>query len=219
MVLGRLLVIIACSAPGWSSVVYTNIGAMDVYTSSYTVYSGQLVAAQFSPTESGPLGAITMQLERTGFGVPPGLSISLRGPGSGPDGAVLEVWALAPSDVSPPPGSPQTLQSILHPVLSAGSTYWLRAESSAPFPFAAYGWAQNVTGDLGTAVVSLDGGASWAAAGRNPAFEVTTVATAAIPEPASEALLTLGLLAMLLRRALLRRCGCRGDRQRELALQ
>ena len=202
MVLSRLLVSIACTVPAWSSVVYTNIGANDLYTSSYTVYSGAFVAAQFTPTETGPLDTIRMQLERNGFGLPPALVVSLRGPETDPSGAVIESWTLAPADISPPPGSLEMLQSSLHPVLSAGSTYWLRAESSGPFPFESYGWAQNVTGDPGAAAVSLNAGASWAAAGPNPAIEVTTVSTA-IPEPASKALLTLGLLVVMLRRAAL----------------
>ena len=66
------------------------------------------------------------------------------------------------------------------------------------------GGPQNVTGDPRAAAVSLNAGASWAAAGPNPAIEVTTVSTA-IPEPASKALLTLGLLVVMFRRAALSR--------------
>ena len=101
-----------------------------------------------------------MQLERNGFGLPPALVVSLRGPETDPSGAVIESSTLTPADISPPPGSLEMFPSSLHCVLSAGSTYWLRAESSGPFPFESYGWAQNVTGDAGAAAVSLNAGAS-----------------------------------------------------------
>src|SRR3954451_3809999 len=80
MTLNRLLVNLLFIAPAWSSVVYTNIGANDVYTSSYTAYGGAFVAAQLNPVESGPLETISMRLERNGFGLPPELVVSLRGP-------------------------------------------------------------------------------------------------------------------------------------------
>lgn len=202
MILIRILAFIACTVPAWSTVVFTNIGTNDVYTSSYTIYSGAFVAAQFSPTDSGPLDMIGMELERNGFGLLPELVVSLRGPDTDPNGPAIESWTVAPEAISPPPGSFHILQSSLHPLLIGGSTYWLRTESSGPFPFDSYGWALNVNGDSGPASVSLNGGLSWASSGFNPAFQVTT-ATTAIPEPASQALLALGLLAVLLRRAVL----------------
>jgi hypothetical protein len=200
MTLTRFLATLVCIAPAWSSVIYTNIGVNDVYTGSYTVYGGAFVAAQFKTTGIGPLDTVSMQLERNGFGLPPELVVSLRGPATDPNGPIIESWVLAPSEIPAPPGRIEMLQSSLHPVLTPGSTYWLRAESEGPFPFESYGWAQNVTGDPGPAAVSLNTGGSWAAAGPNPAFEVTTVPTA-IPEPESQVLLTLGALLVSLRRA------------------
>jgi hypothetical protein len=202
MTLSRLLVSLLCTAPAWSAVVYTNIGAGDVYTSSYTIYAGSFVAAEFKPAETGVLDTISMQLARNGFALPPDLVISLRGPDDDPNAPVIESWIVAPVDISAPPGTLEVLQSSLHPFLSGGKTYWLRAESSGPFPFQSYGWAQNVTGDAGPAAVSSNAGVSWTTAGPNPAFVVTTVQSA-VPEPASSAFLTLGLLVLMLRRAAL----------------
>src|SRR5688500_6011861 len=98
------------------------------------------------------------------------------------------------------------MMASLHPVLTAGSAYWLRVESGSPFPFQSYAWAQNVTGDDGPAAVSLNGGLTWAAAEPNPAFAVNSV-TAAIPEPGSRCLLAFGLLVLIFARAQRRSAG------------
>jgi hypothetical protein len=162
-----------------SAVIYTNIGPGDTYSSAYTIYAGQSVAAQFVPSNTNLLDTIRMALWRSDPTVE--LLVSLRMPGADPNGAAIESWNVAPADVSPAP-TIEVLQSSLHPVLTAGNAYWLRAGSGPPFPFQSYAWAQNVTGDAGPAAVSLNGGLTWAAAGPNPAFDVNTV-TAAIPEP------------------------------------
>jgi hypothetical protein len=196
MTLDRLLITVVCAVPAWSAVVYNNFGPGHAYSSTaYTIYAGASVAAQFVPSETGLLDTVRMALWRSDPAVE--LSVSLRMPGADPNGAAIETWTLAPVEVSPAPAI-ALFRSSLHPVLTAGSAYWLRAESASPFPFQSYAWAQNVTGDAGPSAVSLDGGLTWAAAGPNPAFDVNTE-TAAIPEPASSCLLAFGLVLVIVR--------------------
>jgi hypothetical protein len=198
---GRLLLIVALNLPAWSAVIFTNLGPGDSYSNlSYSVYSGQFVATEFMPSETGLLEHIRLPLHSNGLnGATADLLISLRVPGPDPNGAAIESWVLVPSEVSPsapPPGNIEVLLSSLHPTLIAGNAYWLRVES-VTFILESYGWPQNVIGaSFGTAV-SLDQGLTWATAGPDSAFEVNAVVSDAIPEPASGVLLGIGAAVVI----------------------
>lgn len=195
MKLDWLVVTVVCAMPASSEVLYTNMDPGDAYSSAYTLYAGQSVAAYFVASETGLLDTVRMPLWRSDPTV--ALLVSLRMAGADPNGAAIESWTVAAADISRTP-TIEVFNSSLHPVLTAGSAYWLRAESGSPLPFQSYAWAQNVTGDAGPAVVSLNGGLTWAAAGPNPAFAVDTV-TVAIPEPRLGFLLAFGLFVLIFR--------------------
>lgn len=199
MLTTRFALMVLITVPAWSAVIYSSLGPGDTYSNTgYTVYSGAAVAAEFVTSAGGALDSIRVPL--TISSPTANLVISLRAPGADPNGSILESWVLSPAEVLPPvppaSGNILVLLSSLHPFLTSGSAYWLRAENSSPLPFQSYGWPQNVIGE-GTAAVSLNQGLSWAPAGTNPAFEVNAATPAAIPEPASGVLLGLGLIALV----------------------
>jgi hypothetical protein len=200
----RLLLTLAFSLPASSDTVFTNLGVGDTFSSgSLGIFVNSWIAADFVPSASGTLTSI--RLPFSVFNTPDAdLLISLRAPGTDPTGTVIETWSLSVGDISPAPGSLETLISALNPALVAGTAYWLRAESlSSATSFDAYGWNQNVTGDIWFAN-SLNQGATWGhhnhGQAGTPAFEVNAnpLGVNSVPEPSSIIVLAMVLVGIAL---------------------
>ncbi len=212
-----VLTAFASTAPGWSSTIFTNFGTNDSYDTGtrYTVDRGQWLGVQFTPSASGAASSILLPLGMFNGGTYNGLPsddllISLRAPGSDPTGTVLESWPFAPTDLAFAP-SIRTLNSVVHPILTSATAYWLRVESDAMWNAQtcclSYTWSANSTGMFGVKYTD-DQGLSWinSPVDATAAFEVNA---SAVPEPSSAMLLT-GSLALV---ALSRRWRVSGKRE------
>ena len=85
-----------------------------------------------------------------------------------------------------------TLSSVLHPILSFGTEYWLTVSGPAT---SAVAWNWNTTGDGSPTAISGDGGASWfSPAGLTPgAYGLNGTA---VPEPGTVWLFATGFLTL-----------------------
>ena len=121
--------------------------------------------------------------------------------GTGKIGALLESF----DNVGPatPAGGIFSVYSSLHPILTAGSTYWLIA-TPADTSTAVY-WNENSIPSFGTTYEDVNGTGNYSANSLLPAFRV--LGASAVPEPSS---LMLGLAGLVSGGALL----CRIGRQR-----
>lgn len=102
----------------------------------FDVFVGQSVAIAFTPTQDYSFDNLSLWLMSNDFDAPGRtLSISLQtdaGTGAtpqAPSGTVLETWQHATTAVGWEPVL-ETMNSVLHPTLYAGTTYWIVAESS-----------------------------------------------------------------------------------------
>lgn len=158
----------------------------------FDLFKGQSVAVAFTPTQNYSFSDVSLWLMSNDFDSPGRmLTVSLEtDAGNAPSGTTLESWNHATSAVGWTPVL-ETLDSVTHPTLYAGQTYWIVAESNEP------------------ALVDP----LWVAAGNGPSYQVgfldpqtsTTwqvgptsgppgivINAAPVPEPATLALLALG---------------------------
>lgn len=182
MKLVRIGLILALAAPIWSNVIYTNLGPSDAFLSSqHEVSSKRFVAKRFVPTASGILSSIRLPVGidlNTSGGTRPDLLITLRAPGTSPNGAVLDSWVLTAAALTANPAI-KVLKSPSHPHLTAGTSYWLRLESTMRSYQGVYDWSRNSKGDTGVST-SSDQGSSWSNAdSTSPALEVNAEPDAA----------------------------------------
>ena len=103
----------------------------------YDVFVGQSVAIAFTPTQNYSFDNVSMWLMSNDFdGAGRMLNISLQtndggGATPAPSGTMLESWAYATQSVGWTPLL-ETLNSVSHPLLQAGQTYWIVATSNEP---------------------------------------------------------------------------------------
>ena len=124
-------------------------------------------------------------------------------------GAVLESFSVPGTSLGPlgANNAPLVLSSVLKPLLTAGTQYWVAVTSSLNDSIA---WNWNSTGDASSEAISTDGGTTWfAPSGLTPgAYQVNgTPVTTVMPEPGALVLLTTVLLLLAVGKpgALLRR--------------
>lgn len=129
------------------------------------------------------------------------MTLALRADDQGKPGAILEAFTIAAADV----GHLTTLarSSVLHPVLSAGTSYWITAVPGMDFTLH---WALNMQGMLATFGHAPGGPAFdyWNTFANMPALamvvEATPLPPATVPEPSTFALLGTGIAALVRRR-------------------
>ncbi len=103
----------------------------------YDVFVGQSVAIAFTPTQDYSFDNVSLWLMSNDFdGAGRMLNISLQTNAGGgttpaPSGTMLESWAHATEAVGWAP-TLETLNSVSHPLLQAGQTYWIVASSNEP---------------------------------------------------------------------------------------
>ena len=188
-------------APKLSSqtTVYTTFGPGDSYvccpgflvSGSSFVLGGYSWGAGF--TYGGPSGDLLSAIRFAADNPSPSpLDILfLSGPTMG-GATVLESWTV-------PSGSAAlqiySLTSLNHPSFTLGDIYWvlLRGGSSNAW----WNWDANDQGITGLMAQSSDDGATWNQFPANhPAFDVTSISSSVVPEPATLTLLATGLAAL-----------------------
>jgi len=145
----------------------------------------------FVPVANAFLGSIRIALSY--FTLPlAGVIVSVTRDAGDQPGAVLEAFVVPANDLGTLGSNnpPIFVNSLLHPLLIAGTRYWITA--SAPF-IDSIAWNLNTVGDTADHALSIDGGATWfSPSGLTPgAFEVDPV-----PEPISIWLMASGALLL-----------------------
>jgi hypothetical protein len=124
-------------------------------------------------------------------------TISLDANSGGAPGAVIESFIFTGVTLGPlgSNNTPITAASVLMPLLTGGTEYWITLTSSPSYAIA---WNLNSTGDTDPQATSSDGGATWfAPSGMTPsALQVNGI----VPEPSAGLLLAGGLLGLMLLR-------------------
>lgn len=194
---------LAAPAIAPASVIFTNFGAGQTYDTTVgnpigNAFDGNNYAEgdTFAPVTNAIFGSVQVALSCT-FGCPAAenFTFALNSDAGGQPGVVIESFHF-PATMLGPLGTnnvPVTATSILKPLLTAGTPYWITVTSSISFSIA---WNSNSTGDAADQAISIDGGASWfSPSGLTPgAFEVDS---AAVPEPGAGLLISGGLFVGL----------------------
>jgi len=173
-------------------VVHDNFGPGDTYDngtawteSGLTAIVGtQSAGSGFTTAVSGNLFDISVAIGNvTGTNV---AHVFLSDGTSGVPGTVLESWTITNLPGLGSGAAPTVLTSVLNPMLSAGTTYYLyEAEDGDTWN----GWAWNTTGDVG--LIFSGDNVNYSSDNTDPsiAYRVRIEGTAAVPEPGSAALL------------------------------
>ncbi len=187
-----LLTLVVIAAPGlFADTVYSTFGPGNSFVSNAAWKVGDVfdaqIAASFVPGRDFTLQAIDIEaFVSSGSG---DLTVALSAGPSSP-GTPLESFDLTGVASSP---TFLTMDSALHPVLTAGTTYWIVLSASAG---TVAGWNQNDQGFVGLS--SRQGGGPWVSLGTElstPAFDVLGAPAGAVPEPSGAILLASAFLA------------------------
>lgn len=188
-----------------AGVVFSNFGP----GLSYDTHSGNPVgnafdsnlyaqASSFTSASSFNFDSLVIALSCS-FSCPDPITVTLARDNTDQPGALIESFAVLGGSLGAfgSNNAPLVLSSMLHPLLSAGTRYWVAVNADAHDTVA---WNLNSTGDLSDQAISTNGGATWfSPTGNAPgAFEVLSISTA--PEPGSAGLVGASLLLMALRR-------------------
>jgi len=188
---------------GAASIIFSNFGP----SLAYDVTQGNPVGNDFAgdnaaegdsfiPTASANFGSVSVALSCV-VGCPAADSfvIALTADMSDAPGAVLESFSFTGASLGSlgTYNNPVTATSVLQPLLTAGTRYWITVASSPAFAIA---WNDNSTSSTVDQAVSSDGGSTWfSPSGMTPsAFDVLSTTT---PEPSAALLLSGGLLMIL----------------------
>jgi hypothetical protein len=194
---------LAAPAIAPASVIFTNFGAGHSYDTTGgnpigNAFDGSNYAEgdTFTPAASATFGSVQVALSCS-FGCPAAenFTIAVSSDAGGGPGALIESFNF-PATTLGPLGTnnvPVTAASILKPLLTAGTPYWITVTSSLSYSIA---WNWNLTGDTADQAISIDGGSSWfSPSGLTPgAFEVNSATTSPVPEPNAGLMISGGLL-------------------------
>lgn len=190
-----------------ASVIYSNFGVGQSYNTAVGNFVGNDLVGDnlaegdtFTPTSTATFGSLDIALSCV-VSCPDPFTVALTRDGGDQPGAVIESFTVAGASLGAlgVNNPPIVLDSVVLPLLMAGTQYWVTALSDLNNSIA---WSLNSTDDTSDQAISSDGGASWfSPSGLTPgAYEVDSLAAA--PEPGTLALLGSSLfgLAALRRR-------------------
>ncbi len=155
--------------PAATAVAFSNFGP----SFSYDIADGNVIgndgtgdgaafaqADTFTSSLTGNLLSLQIALSCENS-CPNSFQISLTQDNSGQPGAVIEGFTYAgPLGTFGSSNTPVLLTSLLHPVLTVGTAYWVEVQpDSSGVDSIAWNW--NNTGDSSSEAISIDGGASW----------------------------------------------------------
>jgi hypothetical protein len=190
-------------APGSAraDVIKNNFGAGNSYQANLGHFVGQLggsnlvQADPFTPAANYTLDSILIAL--THISGTNTATIILTADAGGKPGATIESFTANNLPQFGTTGnSPETLNSTLHPLLQAGTQYWVVASAASP---TLDEWNLNSTADFGLHGTNTNGAGFVTDNDSRGAFEVTGTLTqaVAVPEPSTLALLGLGALGLV----------------------
>lgn len=164
----------------------------------------QSVAIAFTPDQDYTLDQVGLWMMNNDFNGPGGIyEVSLRADAGGgmtlPGDTAIESWTVATGAVGWEPVL-ESVTSLLNPVLSAGTTYWIVAESDEPGGFNPVWVASSQDEPVWHAIQnSANPGGEWIA-GFGQGVPGLVVSGSAVPGPGVVALLGLGGLGVTRRR-------------------
>jgi hypothetical protein len=171
-----------------ASVIYSNFGAGSSYNTSQAnpvgnAFDGSVYAEgdTFLLAGDATFTSLRIALSCFAFCTDPFFITVSRDAGNQP-GTALETFVVSPGVLGTlgANNSPLVLTSLLNPIFTAGTRYWITARAGLNDSI---GWNLNSTGDPSAEALSTDGGATWfSPSGNTPgAFELSGI----VPEPAS----------------------------------
>jgi len=196
--------IVAAGPRAEADIIYTNFGTGASYDTSsanpigFDFFTGDHDAqgASFVPGTDSMLDSITIALSAfNGTNADP-VTVAFQSDIAGVPANILETFVISPSALAPfgAANPPIALTSLLNPLMSPGTMYWVTVSASGSDPIA---WNLNGTGAANLTATSVDGGTTWHNLGlTSGAFQVDGSATA-VPEPSTLVLLTASALLML----------------------
>lgn len=200
-VLAALAGLLGAPSSAAASIIFDSLGGS--YTSASGIaYDGPSGYADQAIGSSFTVGPQDYTLERIGLVLWPGagasgqtMTLDLRADEGGAPGAVLESFVVAETDITY--NALLLRNSLLAPVLSANTTYWLTATPSLGFNAA---WAFNNTGATGLAVATTAPFTAWNVFAGDASHAMRIEGTelpppAAVPEPSTLLLLGTGIAA------------------------
>ena len=185
-------------------IAYDSLGLRNGYDTNLSTSNYLENAQAFSPTATGDLISLTFALGTSELASAPNIAdIFLYANANGAPGALLESLTVDAGPFSDPNVSPLNLvvtaDSVTHPLLTAGQTYWVGVLNSntAQHPTS---WYFATSGNNAGFDVFFQG--AWVAESPQPTAPATlrvleTAATSA-PEPASFVLIGAGLASLFL---------------------
>ena len=170
----------------------------------FDVYVQQSVAIAFTPSQNYSFDDASLWLMSNDYNAAGRtLTVSLQTDSGGgpsplaPSGTSLESWSVATSAVGGNPAL-ETVNSILHPILNAGTTYWIVAVSSEPGLVNPVWVATNAGASYTMANLTYQTSSDWQVSlTGGPPGVIVDATLAPVPEPSTWALALLGIPFLL----------------------
>lgn len=164
---------------------------------SYAVYYAQSVARPFV-TSFGSYNLTEIDIALAFFTTDSVLNVNLCADNAGVPGSILETFGVINVGGDLSSGSEYVLNSVTHPLLTMGGTYYVTITPGTPG--SSGGWNFTNDGHTGPNQWSSNGGITWNSVTELDGAVTVQGALTSVPEPTSLAVLGLGAVALIRRR-------------------